>query len=383
MPIDRVTIQQPAIPKYRLPFFKLLAKQKNIKLKLFYSVNDKTLPNVQPKGLDATYFEMKKFKIFGSHTMLWHQAQWTGASSLVSDVLILSWDLHYLSLLPSMLRARFNGVPVILWGHGFSKNENKIKAYIRRIVGSLSTSVIFYDYNTADTYAKSGFKSEKIFVAPNSLDQLQVIEAKKYWEINDTDLSNFQLANSINKSKTIVYIGRIFPQNNLKILIEALKILVKKDESIKLIIIGNGINLAELKSFSVKMEVEKYIIWVGELYNEIEIAKWMLSSRLFCYPENIGLSIMHAFGYGLPVITSDLIIKHNPEIYSLKDKENGLLYAHGSIDSLVETVSRIMDDDEELGNMSGVALKTVNEKFNIEEMVKGFVDSINFVRFKL
>ena len=40
---------------------------------------------------------------------------------------------------------------------------------------------------------------------------------------------------------------------------------------------------------------------LGSIYDEIELAPWFLTADAFVYPENIGLSILHAFGYGLPV----------------------------------------------------------------------------------
>jgi len=382
MSIVHVSIQQPAIPKYRLPFFKFLSKQKNINLKLFYSINDRTLPNVPPNGLNSTYSDMIRLRI-GRHTMLWHHAQWVAASNTVSDVLVLSWDLHYLSLLPSMLRARLNKVPVILWGHGFSKNENKFKNNLRRVVASFASAVIFYDYNTAESYIEDGFDSKKIFVAPNSLDQIPIIKAKKYWLSRDEKLKKFQKDHDLNPLRTIVYIGRIYPENNLKILILALSEIIKIITDIKLIIIGTGEGVSELKTLSEECGVENHIIWVGKLYKEVEIAKWMLSSTICCYPENVGLSVMHAFGYGLPVVTSNLTIKHNPEIYSLRNKENGVLYTHGSLDSLVKTICTTLDSDKRLARLSNKALMTVKSKFNIEEMTSGFVEAIKYAKNSL
>lgn len=383
MSIIRVSIQQPAIPKYRLPLFKSLAKQKNINLKLFYSINDITIPNVVPIGINSFFSEMLKLRIMGKQTMLWHQAQWKIASNSVSDVIILSWDLHYLSLLPALFRAKLNKVPVILWGHGFSKNENKFKHTLRKMVAFFSSAIILYDFNTAKYYINSGFKKKKIFVAPNSLDQTPIIDAKKYWSTKLKKLRKFQSIYNLNPSKTILYIGRVYPKNNLKILILALPKIAKVIKNIKLVVIGSGKELEELKALSNEHKVDKHIIWVGELYKETEIAKWMLSSSVFCYPENIGLSIMHAFGYGLPVVTSNLVKKHNPEIYSLTNKKNGLTYTNGSVNSLAKTLRTILNNNKQRVSLSNEALITVESKFNIKKMTSGFIDAINYVKNSL
>ena len=124
---------------------------------------------------------MLKFRIIGKQTMLWHQAQWKIASNSVSDVIILTWDLHYLSLLPALFRAKLNKVPVILWGHGFSKNENKFKLILDSRTPLNEGNVFVFINQIYYLSLNVSFNKKKIFVAPNSLDQTPIIEAKKYW----------------------------------------------------------------------------------------------------------------------------------------------------------------------------------------------------------
>ena len=376
----RVSIQQPALPKFRIPFFKSLAEQKNIDLHLYYSINDPTLPNVEADGFKASYEPIYKFNILNKATILWHSPQWTSASSAESDVLVLSWDMHYLSLLPAMLRAKINKVPVILWGHGYSKKENKVRKYLRELPAKFASALVFYDYNTADAFIKSGFSKNKIFVAPNSIDQSFIKESILHWKNRKDDLTSFQKQLNINPARTIAYIGRIYAENRLDFLIEALSLLVKEKPDVKLVLIGKGGEEdAHLKELANSLKVSDYIIWVGAVYDEVEIAKWMLSSTLFCYPENIGLSILHAFGYGLPVITSDNLLAHNPEIYTFKDQENGLFFKSGSAENLAQTLNNILDQPEKIESLSNTAVKTVEEDFNISKMVAGFKSAIEFV----
>ena len=379
MQLIRVSIQQPALPKFRIPFFKSLAEQDNIDLQLYYSINDPTLPNVDADGFKASYVPLYKFNILNRATALWHGPQWSSATKKKSDVLVLSWDLHYLGLFPAMLRAKINKVPVILWGHGYSKKENKIRKFIRELPAKFASALVFYDYNTAYAFTKSGFPENKVFIAPNAIDQSQIEEATIYWNNNKNELSNFQKQQNINPSQSIVYIGRIYPENKLDILIEALPSIKQRHPDIKLIMIGKGgEEETKLKKLAHNLAVSEQIIWVGALYEENEIAKWMLSSTVFCYPENIGLSILHAFGYGLPVITSDNILAHNPEIFTFKDQENGLFFKSGSLESLADTIIDIIDKPNKTAYLSQSALKTVKEDFSISKMVAGFKSAIEF-----
>jgi len=374
----RVSIQQPALPKFRVPFFKSLSEQESIDLILYYSVNDPTLPNVEADGFKASYEPIHKFNVFNKATFLWHNPQWSAATKAESDVLVLSWDLHYLSLFPAMLRAKTNNIPVILWGHGFSKKENKVRKFIRELPAKFAAALVFYDYHTADSFISSGFPKDKIFIAPNAIEQGHIQEAKVYWEKHQQELTKFQQQFKINPVQAIVYIGRIYPENRLDTLIEALPQLVKNKPEIKLLFIGRGEEEVRLKQLADSLKVADNIIWVGAVYDEKEIAKWMLSATLFCYPENIGLSILHAFGYGLPVITSNNILAHNPEIYTFKDQENGLFFESGSTESLANTINNALDDPKKIKSLSTIALKTVNEDFSIAKMVDGFKSAIEF-----
>jgi glycosyltransferase involved in cell wall biosynthesis len=289
-----------------------------------------------------------------------------------------------LSLLPAILRAKINKVPVILWGHGYSKRENVIRKYLRQQAAELVSALIFYDFQTASAYIKSGFCKNKIFVAPNSIDQSDIKYAKSYWKNHKDKLTLFQDQLNIIPSKTIVYIGRIYSENRLDILIKALALIKKEHSDVKLIIIGKGLNEEEyLRELSHSLGVSDHIIWVGALYEELEIAKWMISATVFCYPENIGLSIIHAFGYGLPVVTSDYILGHNPEIYAFKEQINGLFFKSDSSQNLADTIKYIFNNPDQSSLLSKMALKTIDENFNIPKMVSGFRSAIESVYYEI
>ena len=92
---------------------------------------------------------------------------------------------------------------------------------------------------------------------------------------------------------------------------------------------------------------------------------------------------MHAFGYGLPVVTSNLTRKHNPEIYSLRNKKNGLTYTNGSVNSLVKILRTILKKNKQRVCLSNEALITVESKFNIKKMTSGFIDAIDYAKSSL
>src|SRR5688500_16604389 len=164
----RLVVQQPALPKYRVPVFRELARRPGIDMTLFWG--DHPLApkekGVIPDGFDGYFVPMRQLPL-GREVMLWHQPQWQYATPASADVLLLSWDIHYLSLVPALLRAKASGVPTILWGHGYSKTGSRLRSWPRDKVAELATALLFYNHSAADTFIKRGWDRRRIYVAPN------------------------------------------------------------------------------------------------------------------------------------------------------------------------------------------------------------------------
>jgi glycosyltransferase involved in cell wall biosynthesis len=98
------------------------------------------------------------------------------------------------------------------------------------------------------------------------------------------------------------------------------------------------------------------------------------------HPGAIGLSIFHAFGYGLPVVTSDRVEIQMPEFETHRDGINGLLYRHGDAQDLASKLASLLAEDAVRRRMSAAALATVSGSRgrNVEGMVAGFLEAIDF-----
>lgn len=369
-----ISIQQPSIPTYRKAFFEKLNEK--ISIHLYYGYDG--VPSDLPESVEKNFYPLRIFRLGNLH-LKWHTAQLKAVNSS-ANAAILSWDVQYVSLWLAIIKALILSKPIILWGHGYSKNDNAIKRFIRNLPVPLAKAVILYDFHTAEELKKNIKFKNKIFVAPNSIDQKKITEAKDYWLENSSKLKQFQFDNKIDKTFNIIYIGRIYKENRLEILINAFQKVNSEINNVKLIIIG-GLNdyVKGLQLETEKLGIAEYIIWTGAIYDEIAIASWMLSSKLFCYPSNIGLSLMHAFGYGLPAITDHEYQTHNPEIWALVNGLNGLTFPPNDIDALALKLIKLYKDEVLREKLSKNAIITVKENFNIDKMVDGFLQAINYV----
>ena len=112
------------------------------------------------------------------------------------------------------------------------------------------------------------------------------------------------------------------------------------------------------------------------IYEEERLAPWFLTSELFVYPGAIGLSLLHAFGYGLPVITHDNLHHQMPEIAALESGRNGLLYREGDAADLARQIRRAGTDESWRRLLAHEARRTVAEVYTLDAMVARFVAAV-------
>jgi glycosyltransferase involved in cell wall biosynthesis len=155
--------------------------------------------------------------------------------------------------------------------------------------------------------------------------------------------------------------------------------LVDRHPGLKIVAIGKGdAEIERLKTLARSLGVADRLVLPGPIYEEQRLAPWFLSSDVFCYPANIGLSILHAFGYGLPTITSDRVEAQNPEIEALQPGVNGLTYTDGDSHALTQVLDDLLSDESRTQQMAEQAHLTATEKFTLQNMVDGFESAVHY-----
>lgn len=376
-PSLRVVMQQPAVPAYRVPVFRELSRRLGEPLRVL-SYGNASVPNVET----VQDFEIQAVRLLATpavkgHRLFWDEGQWLTAGSH-ADAVVLSWDIHYLSLVPSLLRARARGLGTVLWGHGYSRREQSLVRAARDGVTHLSDAVVFYDSETAAAF-KARSKHPAVFAAPNSLDQAPIVAAAAQWR--DEQRARALRERSGVRAPYLLFVSRLQAENRLDVLLEALARLARAGQPMDAVIVGKGPDEERLKTRSVELGIRERVHFLGAIYDEVALAPWFLGALAFCYPANIGLSLHHAFGYGLPVLTGDDIATHNPEIRALRDGQNGLLFAHGGAHELAASIARLRDEPGLRERLAREALRTVSEDFTLRRMVDGLEAAIRYAQF--
>jgi glycosyltransferase involved in cell wall biosynthesis len=221
-----------------------------------------------------------------------------------------------------------------------------------------------------------GWDPKRVFVAPNTQDQSEIQAARRHWLQRPRKMLAFQVKQGISPGSTVLFCSRLEKANRVDLLIRAHAQLSSDLPRTRLVIIGEGPDRERLQGLVADLEVQPSVLFLGKVYGQQALAPWFLSASVFCYPCNIGLSILHAFGYGLPVVTSDDLAAHNPEVEALRDQKNGLLYRDQDVFDLAEKLERFFDGSRLRRKLGLEARKTALEAYPLAAMVRGLKGSL-------
>jgi len=364
----RVCIQQPALPAYRVPVFAELARRPGISVEVLFYEQAK-LPNVEAQGFRAEPVPVRRL-LRKPREVRWVPAQFDAVDPARADVAVFEHNSGVVSLIPAMRRARRNGVGVVLWGHGYSVRETKWTRRLRNWFGKQADAVLLYNHEARDRLIEEGMDPDRLFVALNSLDQQPIQQARERWLADQDGLARFRAEQGL-EGPVVLFVSRLYANNRMDLLLHAAARLKDSHPDLIVAIVGDGAERENLEQLAKRLGIADRVRMPGAVYGEEELAPWFLSSRVFCYPDFIGLSVLHAFGYGLPVVTNREMWAHPPEAQSIVHEENGLLVDLGEPGSLADAIARLVDDEALAQRMGEAGRQMVLERHTMARMVDG------------
>jgi glycosyltransferase involved in cell wall biosynthesis len=184
-----------------------------------------------------------------------------------------------------------------------------------------------------------------------------------------------QFPNANLQSKFILFSGRINKFKKVKNLIFAMEHILKVETDIHLIIIGDGDEKTDCQKISDKLSLNKNVHFMGPIYDENIVNKYFEVADIFCIPGSVGLGIVHAFSFGLPLVTENLDY-HSAEIQYLKNGYNGILVDEDDFLQLANTILENLRNPSVLQKLSNNALNTIDEEANIDNMIASYSKAI-------
>jgi glycosyltransferase involved in cell wall biosynthesis len=228
--------------------------------------------------------------------------------------------------------------------------------------------ILVYTDQEAKQLRTHGFGRKRVIGMNNGLDQQEIDRVSGHW--GERALEEWRRQRGLDGHVQVLSCARLEPKNEFDLWLTAMPAVMSRHPSLLWCVIGDGRERAALERRARELGVADHVRWLGAVTDEAELAPWFLTSRLLVHPAGIGLTLLHAFGYGLPVVTHDEPAAHNPEIAAFLPGETGLAYRRGDAASLADAVSRCLEDDVARHRMGERERRIAREEYNVDVMAE-------------
>jgi len=349
----KVLLIQPKIPHYRIDFFLQLSEL--FKLTILHS--GPYIKNYED-NFSQIIWPLRKVGPFTFFLKNLHKL------CINFDVVISDGNLRHIDR-DFLILNIFRKYRWITWGPGVTSsytkkyNEGKFLNIIRFFIYKFADANIFYSDYPISKYIKAGFKSERLFVAPNTTNVV----------FNETLI--------FRKSK-LLFVGTLYKQKGLFELLEAYKeVYLKNNNIIKpLVIIGQGPEYEKVMCWIKDQNLEDLITLTGPIYDHSILEKHFREAYACISPGQAGLTVLTSMGYGTPFITRRNVFTGG-EIFNIENGVNGILYDRS--EELEELIIDILINSDKYIKMGENARQYYLQKRRVKNMVDAFISAIEFV----
>lgn len=263
-------------------------------------------------------------------------------------------DMYYISLLTDtnifvLLASIFTGIHLTI---SERNDPNRYHAKVLRdIVYLLAKKIVFQTKDAKACYSKRLQKNSVVIPNPVSNN----LEEPYYGK----------------RRKQIVAVGRLEPQKNYELLLEAFGKLVLEYSEYQLVIYGKGKLKEKLLRKIQEEHLEDRVIFKGFSTNiwreEKDSAMYVLSSDY----EGMPNSLLEAMAVGMPVISTNCPIGGPAMV--IESEVNGLLVPVGDKEELYNAMKTFVRDEDYADKLGKEAVK-IREKLGIEKICDQWLD---------
>lgn len=271
---------------------------------------------------------------------------------------------------------------LILWTHGYDRKTafNPKQSFIDKLRAwsmHKADAIIFYSQQGKEIVGQHIKNSEKMFVAPNTLDTIKLTELRTQFEERGKDAIKNEVG-FVDKYN-LVFVGRLLREKEPDRLIEVFEILSSRLESIGLHIIGDGPMRELLKDISAGLNVKFY----GNIIDDRKVGQLLFASDLMIMPGYLGLSVVHSFCFDKPVVSQKKGIYgpfHSPEADYVIDGKTGFMVEYGKNNLMSDIIISYLKNEKKQEDMKREIRSMVANVCSMGNMMNGFLSAINYVR---
>ncbi|MCU0729417.1 MAG: glycosyltransferase family 4 protein [Sphingopyxis sp.] len=271
-----------------------------------------------------------------------------------SDAVITMFDLGWPAyFLPSLSGG--GGTRWILWGHRYGARPlaNRVRDAIMRRADAL----LMYGWEHIDQMVAAGIDRQRIFVAPNTM-----------------AVPNHQDFSSAAKD-SFLFVGRLQERKRLPEALEAFAaIRAPAAQPLWFDIVGGGAIEGELRAHADRLGIADRVRFHGAITDDEALAGFFRRAIAYVSPGPVGLSVLHSFAYGVPVLTLRHGGYHGPEFHNLRHGENGLIA--DDMAAFTAYMQRLLDEPEAAASMGSAAYRLYAGSRTVAAMIDGIRSAV-------
>ncbi|MBE7073475.1 MAG: glycosyltransferase family 4 protein [Clostridiales bacterium] len=242
--------------------------------------------------------------------------------------------------------AKEKNIPIMSHMHSQYKRDFK-RATHSKLLTNILMNKIMKVFNESDCAVAVNEWTEELYLKEYGLTcPTRVI----YNATNMTPLENIELAKEeINKEyglskdeKIFLFVGRINKLKNIAFTIDALKLLNKKYQNFKFLIVGSGKDSESFKKQAKALGIEDKVVFVGRVMDIEKLKKLYARADLFLFPSKYdtdGLVKMEAAAQGTPTV----FIDGTGAASSITPDETGFI-SDDNIEDFADTIFKAITD---------------------------------------
>lgn len=340
-PLIRVLLQQNSVAHYRARLFECLREQADVDFEFVADARSVTrhVPTAAETGRSLRFVSCPVW-----HLRLRDSLELTFQPGALGRLLLGEFDVaialgspYSLTTWLMLLLGPLVGTRVLLWTHGLLGPETGPKWWLRSLLYRASAGLLLYGENARRLLVAQGLSRLDMFVVRNSLDPDEQTRAAAALQSGPTQELRDRLGLR-SQDRVLVFIGRLQPVKRLDWIVRAVAALGARGRTVHALFVGDGDERQTLGRLASDEGVLHLVHFEGACYKESAIARYFAVSDLCVIPSGAGLTVVHAMGYGTPVVTHDRPDRQFPEVEAIVPGETGALFREGDFDDFVQVL---------------------------------------------
>lgn len=166
----------------------------------------------------------------------------------------------------------------------------------------------------------------------------------------------------LNGKRVLLYVGKVIEEKGIKVLLESLKEVAKKQKNWVLVVVGQGGSFKKMKELSKELKISNYVKFAGlvphsHIFSYYKISDFVIVPSIV--PETFSIVLSEACLSKKIVICSKIGALEE----RVRDGENGLLVEPNDTEKLAKKISYVLKNVKKLRSLGETAYKDYKLKY--------------------